>query len=615
MKSILLVGNSHIRDWMGDVPARHGYEVTVHADADAALAAQRAKAFPLVIIDADSLADHGLDLCRGLNALSTQGQGLVVLVGRREPLPDLPALFSAGAAAYMIHDEGTRRLEALLATTSRLCESEQRYQLIAEHASDVIWTMHTGGASKLTALTSVEAVLESVDPLMAHWRLDYVSPSVERFAGYSPQEAMTVPLSKLLTPHSYLAAKQAVAETLAHGLASAQGSLQLPTLELEYVRKDASHGWCELACTFVRDDQGRPYSALGIGRDISARKKAERALHQQETQLRSLVTNLPDMLITVARDGTIQFVNHGSSTTPVEAVTGVNAFDFVAPEYQAVCHDLLAQAFARREVQTIEALDMLGSWWACRLVPIAEEEEVQSVMVICTDINQQHIAADALHKEQQLLRQLLDLHERDRQLIAYEIHDGCAQHLTAALYGFEAYQRLQHQQPDQAQAAFETGLRMLRKCMAEARRMIGGLRPPILDELGVVAALDYLICEYHERGGPEIQFSHDLEFERLAPPLESAIFRILQESLSNACRHSQSKKIRVELFDREGRVYIDVRDWGIGFDSAEVQEGCFGLRGIRERVRLLGGQFSLTTAAGQGTHISVALPLVARMQE
>jgi PAS domain S-box-containing protein len=334
-----------------------------------------------------------------------------------------------------------------------------------------------------------------------------------------------------------------------------------------------------------------------------------------EAKLRTLLENLPDMLITVERDGTIQFANHGPSGAKPESLAGVNGFDFIAPEYQAVCRALLAKAFAESEVQTVEVRDVFGSWWACRLAPILEKEVVGSVIVICTDITEQRIAADAVRKEQQLLRQLLDLHERDRQIAAYEIHDGFAQSLTAALCNFEAYRQLQAQQPAQAKAVFDVGLGLLSKSIAEARRLIGGLRPPILDELGIVAALEYLVCEWREKSEAEIQFLQDVDFERLAPPLESALFRIVQEALGNACRHSGSKTVRVELFEKGPRILLRVCDWGRGFDTAAVQEGRFGLHNIRERVRLLGGQFSITTAAGQGTHLSVELPLIERAPE
>ncbi len=146
--------------------------------------------------------------------------------------------------------------------------------------------------------------------------------------------------------------------------------------------------------------------------------------------------------------------------------------------------------------------------------------------------------------------------------------------------------------------------------MDEARRLIGGLRPPILDESGIVAAIEYLCSERRQSGQSQIEFVVRVQFHRLAAPLEVALFRIVQECLTNACRHSQSPKIRVELSQLENRVRLTVQDWGVGFDPQEVKGERFGLRGIRERVRLLGGAADINSSPGKGTIITVELPLL-----
>ena len=126
-------------------------------------------------------------------------------------------------------------------------------------------------------------------------------------------------------------------------------------------------------------------------------------------------------------------------------------------------------------------------------------------------------------------------------------------------------------------------LHLIRESVAEARRLIGGLRPPILDESGIVAAIKYLCAERGQSGQSQIEFVPRVQFSRLAAPMEVALFRIVQECLNNACRHSQSPKIRVELSQLENRVRLTVQDWGLGFDPQEVKGEHFGLRGIRER--------------------------------
>jgi signal transduction histidine kinase len=245
------------------------------------------------------------------------------------------------------------------------------------------------------------------------------------------------------------------------------------------------------------------------------------------------------------------------------------------------------------------------------MVPLAGENgtDTDQVMCICTDVTEQRLAAEAVKKEQRLLRRMLELQERERRLVAYEIHDGFAQQLTGALYRLQAFRETLARDSAKAWQDFDSAARMLARAIDETRRLISGLRPPILDELGVVEAVEYLVCERRLEGGPEIEFEHDLACPRLAPPLQNTVFRIVQESLSNACRHSRSRRIHVALRESDGRIHISVRDWGVGFNPDDVQRQRFGLQGIRERVRLFDGRVVIESAPNEGTHVSVELPL------
>jgi PAS domain S-box-containing protein len=467
----------------------------------------------------------------------------------------------------------TERLRAEAA----LRESEQKFQTFVRHSP----------------YGYVETDIEG--------NIEYVNQRVADIFGYAPEEPIGVHFSRFLDVSE-------VRQALANLAALGRGVVAEPH---EYMGRRKDGGACFVELTSLpRRNDGRVVGYQSTMLDITPRKLAEQALREHDTMLRTLFENLPDFVVMVDRNATLQFVNHGDPTATADEVLGKVGFSFLAPESQAAAQECFARTIATREVQSVEVLDINGVCWACRLVPMLEGGEVQSVMVICTDVSQQKKALDAVAKEQQLLRQLLDLHERDRQVMAYEIHDGFAQQLTAAMYGFQAFQRLREEMPEKAVSSFESGMKLLSGSIDEARRLIGGLRPPILDEFGIVAAVEYLIHDCHTRGGPQVEFDYDVSFERLAPPLESALFRIVQEGLTNVCRHSQSAKARIGLSQAGDRIRIDVRDWGVGFDPARVQEGRFGLQGIRERARLLGGRVVITTAPNQGTHIFVELPLI-----
>ena len=133
--------------------------------------------------------------------------------------------------------------------------------------------------------------------------------------------------------------------------------------------------------------------------------------------------------------------------------------------------------------------------------------------------------AEELNNDNRLLRHVLDSHEREQKLVAYEIHDCVVQQATGALFHFEAARESAQQTPEQAAKELEAGLRLLEVSIQEARRLIGGLRPSALDDAGIEAAVDYLVAEMKERYQLEIEFLSNLGRDRLAPPLQTTVSR------------------------------------------------------------------------------------------
>ena len=136
-------------------------------------------------------------------------------------------------------------------------------------------------------------------------------------------------------------------------------------------------------------------------------------------------------------------------------------------------------------------------------------------------------------------------------------------------------------------------------------------RTPVLDKFGVKAAIADFIDQFSDRpNAPEITYRCEAQFKRLEPVLENAIFRVAQEAITNACVHSRSKLVRVSLIQDGEEVMVEVEDNGIGFDTASVKEGRFGLDGVRERTRLLGKALEIESTRGQGTRICATFPLI-----
>jgi signal transduction histidine kinase len=205
---------------------------------------------------------------------------------------------------------------------------------------------------------------------------------------------------------------------------------------------------------------------------------------------------------------------------------------------------------------------------------------------------------------------MLQASDHERRMITYDIHDGPAQQIAAALMQFELFGHVEDKNSPEAAEIYASAMRLLQQGQSEVRRLITGVRTPVLDELGLQAAIADLIRNQTVAGGPEIELHGNIPSGRLAPELENIIYRIVQEGLTNGCKHSKSAKLRITFSQDGDRLRIEVRDWGVGFAPDRVADGRFGLEGIRQRARSLGGNAEIRSAPGKGTRIAVDFPVV-----
>jgi PAS domain S-box-containing protein len=497
-----------------------------------------------------------------------------------------------------------------LTTQQALAESQRRYRLVVENATDVIWTAELDGLRNAPAGLNQATAVEFIRKIIDGWRFSYLSPSMEHVLGYHIDDAMRLGPKELFTPASYDAAVDGLAEELCIEQQPGRDPNRRRIAELELRTRQGDTRWCEVNLTFLRDGDGRLGSLVGAVRDISQRKAAEDALRGSEATLRGLLSHMPDLVLVVDRRATILFANRDVPNASAAEIVGTTGFNYLVPEHRETARRALDEMFENRSVTHVEVLGMSNLWWDCRLVPVIESDRVLRAMIICTDITERRFAEESLRKEREFLRHLLDLLEREREVISFELHDSIAQHLTAAQLLLESSAQLQSASPEEAGHAFYEGLRLLRESIQGTRRLVSGLRPPALDDFGVLPAIEYLLEENRRARGPVVEVLAPDDLPRLARPLENALFRIVQESLSNLRRHSQTERACLEICCDECHVRLVVRDFGVGFDPSRAEQGHFGLKGIRQRARLLGGRAQIESAPGNGTCIRVELPLV-----
>ncbi|MGH7895102.1 MAG: sensor histidine kinase, partial [Candidatus Binatia bacterium] len=211
-----------------------------------------------------------------------------------------------------------------------------------------------------------------------------------------------------------------------------------------------------------------------------------------------------------------------------------------------------------------------------------------------------------------LSTRLLEAQESDRRAIARELHDEIGQALTAVSYDLQAVQR--GTEPAARGRLIDEALTVTQQVLRQVRDMSLDLRPTLLDDLGLTAAVRWYLERQARRLGCRARLTSDLSDTRLAPPVETACFRIAQEALTNVARHAGASDVRVELRRIDGELHPVVRDDGGGFDvdaarTRAVQGRSVGLLGMEERAILVGGRLEIDSRPGTGTAVHAWFPL------
>jgi signal transduction histidine kinase len=215
-------------------------------------------------------------------------------------------------------------------------------------------------------------------------------------------------------------------------------------------------------------------------------------------------------------------------------------------------------------------------------------------------------------ERERALAKVLDAAQQERIRLAADLHDGPVQELTALSYGLERVdRRLETQGPDAARALLGEQKVQLTEVTRTLRNLLSELRPPALDEHGLAGAIKLYGDAFAKQAGLNISVDAKVD-HRPAPEVETIVYRVTQEALTNVSKHAQARHVWIRLAAEEHGLDLTIRDDGVGFDPAQaaglLKDGHYGLAGMRERVELGGGRLELDSRPGEGTTIGVALP-------
>lgn len=214
---------------------------------------------------------------------------------------------------------------------------------------------------------------------------------------------------------------------------------------------------------------------------------------------------------------------------------------------------------------------------------------------------------------QELGLAVIKAQEEERRRVARGIHDGPAQSLANIVLRIEFCEKILEKRPEILPEELSQLKNFARKTLEEIRKILFDLRPMDLDDLGLIAALKHFLMDFQDKNGIQVDFQFSGNEQIYAPEIEVAIFRIIQECINNVKKHSKASMVKVNMERAPLKINVVILDDGVGFNVEEgLQSNRFGLKGMREWARLLGGDVKIVSSPNSGTRISAVIPLKER---
>ena len=466
------------------------------------------------------------------------------------------------------------------------------------------------------AQNRLAAIVESSDDAIVSKGLDGIVSSwnkaAERMFGYTANEAigqhihLIIPLDRKDEEKNILA-RIGRGERIDH---------------FQTVRRHKDGTLLDVSVTIspVRDSSGRLIGASKVARDITAQKRIEQALRESEQRYQAVTDASPVMIWMSGTDKLCHYFNKGWLDfvgRTLEQETGNGWTENVHPDDFEGCLQSYIRNFDARRPFEIEYRLRHHSgqyrWIFDRGVPRYKPDGTfEGYVGACLDIHHQKEAAERVRIADETLR-LMKIQDEERRHIGRELHDSAGQ--TLAVLSLSLAQLVDKAEviaPELAKKGKEIE-DVVQQLHREIRTTSYLLHPPLLDEAGLVSALSWYVQGVAERSGMAIDLSISEDFGRLPADMELAIFRVVQECLTNIHRHAESKTARIRLVREKATVCIEVRDEGKGIPPdrlAEIQKqgSGVGVGGIRERLRQFHGEMKIESNAS-GTTVSATIPI------
>ena len=455
---------------------------------------------------------------------------------------------------------------------------------------------------------------EAVIAMDSEGRITFLNPVAAALTGWSVEEALNQPIGqvlKLINEESGLTADNEVLRVLK------DKQILSVANHVDLVTRNGREIAVEHSAAPILAGEGRVIGVVLIFRDVAERRQERIATAEQA----ALLELTQDAVFVIDLEGRVQFWSRGA-----EAMLGFTKEEAAGK----IAHEMLCTEFPE-PFEAIKAELLRAGHWEGDLIKSAKDGkrvvvagrwalqwgmrgQAPRVLVINSDISERKRGEELLVLQREQLRALADrlqwVREEDRKVVARDLHDQIGQILTAIKMDLSWSSRHLPESEADVRARLAESIQLINNGVKVVRAICSGLRPGVLDDLGLAAAIEWQAGEFALR--------NDIVCEVSVPPVDlhldgdraTAAFRIFQECLTNVIRHAQAKRVRVVLSQEDGNILLVVVDDGIGFHASDSSGtlGSLGLLGMKERAQSCGGDVHITSAPGKGTTVTVRVP-------
>jgi len=423
-------------------------------------------------------------------------------------------------------------------------------------------------------------------------------------------------------PFVVFVAKEDVQRFLTFAIRSAQNLKQQQTIELDIIVEGRRLAVQLLMRTSTQDDVVLHMLTII---DLTDLKRTEGQLQESLDNWNSLVHNAPDVIMTLDRSGKILFVNRPVWGYSVRALMGTRIDDYVPEHQRSRLLKCIESVFMSNERSACEMVGVNGdpeSWFGFSFGPVqngsARPAAGRQTTVAIREISENKRAEEFLRSSGEQLREfaarLESVREEERTRVAREIHDELGQALTILKLDLSWLQTQTPRSQSKPRKKIKAMMAHVDETINLVRKIASELRPSILDDLGLIPAIEWQLSEIQKRTGIRCTLRGTVEKQDLDPEKSAAVFRVVQEALTNVVRHAKAPAVQITLRaeheDERERLYISIVDNGKGITEAELSDAkSLGIVGMKERIARFGGELTITSRRGKGTRLDINLPI------